>query len=160
MDESGLRRYVEFLLWHYRVVDGFWFLFTEDNFGRKTAEKINEQVWERISPMACKELIKIFNIEQKGLEGLVKALKLFPWTTIGGHKIEKRENEVILTAPECAPQRARIKEGLEEYDCKDMHMRLFKSFAKEVDPKISVECVFAPPDRHPEHLFCKWRFIV
>lgn len=160
MDESGLRRYIEFLLWHYRAVDAFWFLFTEDTFGRKTAEKVNGQVWERISPMASKELINLFKIEQKGLEGLVKALKLFPWTNIGRHRIETRENEVILTAPECPPQVARIKEGLGEYDCKDMHMKVFKSFIREVDPQIDVECVFAPPDKHPDHLFCKWRFIV
>lgn len=158
MDESDLRKYIELLLWHYRVVDSFWFITVEEQFGRETAEGINDSVWTRVAAMAARDIRKRYHIQEKGLEGFVKTLRLFPWTSIGGHRIEQQEKEVILTVPECPPQIARIKRGLGEYDCKDMHRNEFIQFAKEIDPRIRVKCEFAPPDPHPDHLFCKWRF--
>ena len=38
LDADELRNYLQFLLWHYRVVDGFWFLSVEKKFDRPSAE--------------------------------------------------------------------------------------------------------------------------
>jgi hypothetical protein len=160
MEKEDLLKYLEFLLWHYRVVDSFWFLQVEEAHGRETAEKLNEEVWARVGPMSIRDLKTYFNIREKGLEGLEKALRLLPWTNIGGHQIRKTDNQIILTVPRCPPQVARLKRGLGEYDCKDMHKREFINAVKEIDPRIRVECDFAPPDPHPEDLFCKWRFTI
>jgi hypothetical protein len=158
MDAPQLRTYLEFLLWHYRVVDSFWFLYMAEDYSLSASEQLNERVWARVSGLAARDLVSRFEITDKGLQGFVKVLRLYPWTMLLEYQIEESPGEIVLSVPRCATQEARRTRGLPEYECKEMHRREFEGIAGQVDPQIRVHCDFAPPSERPGGCDCRWRF--
>ncbi|MGP3703660.1 MAG: DUF6125 family protein, partial [Candidatus Bathyarchaeota archaeon] len=90
---------------------------------------------------------------------LVEALKFLPWSAIQKAEVKVLgEDEAVLSIVDCKPQKFRVKNGLEEFPCKDLGLKFFTKFAETVNPKIRVECLTAPPKPHQNNLWCKWRF--
>lgn len=154
------KEYADFLLRQYRLVDAYWFLSVEKKYGLQAAVELNENVWETLSAKTAREIKRRFNITEKGLKGFVKALSYYPWTKITGYDIKEEGDCVFIKVPHCPPQEGRLKSGLGEFPCKKMHIKDFAGFAREIDEKIVVKCLYAPPDPHPADCFCEWEFVV
>ena len=157
LTKKDLISLVDALLWQYRLVDAFWFLNIENTYDLSSAEKINAVVWKKLGRLSAKNIKEKFKIKEKGLAGFLKVMEFYPWKMMDCFQIENKQDELIITSSNCPAQMGRLKHGLGEYVCKEMHYQEFKTFAHEIDPEIKIECIFAPPDPHPENLFCKWR---
>ncbi len=138
MGIEEMREYIDFLLWNFRAIDGFWYLCLEKEQGPDTANRFNEQVWSMLSGVTAKEAIRRFNITDKGVSGLVQAFKLFPWFRQIECRMEEKRDDVVVSITGCHQQIARLKRAMPEYDCKEMHRAAFPSFAGAADPSLSV----------------------
>ena len=159
MDISEMREYVRSLLWQMRLCDAFWFMKVEEEHGLKSAELLNQRVWSRLGNLGARDLLERFGPFDKGVRGFWEAYTFFPWTIMVDyvvHPLPDGSMEVAVT--KCPAQEGRRKHGLGEYVCKKMHYEEFLSFAKVVDPRVKVECLYAPPDPRPGECDCKWRF--
>jgi len=152
-----LTELVRSLLWQYRLIDAFWFINVENEYGLSAAEQLNAKVWAKVGRLAAKDIKKRFGITDTGIEGFVQAMHFYPWYLMDSFDMKTDEHELEIVSARCPAQMGRLKHGLGEYACKEMHREEFTHFAAEIDPTLRVHCVFAPPDPHPEDLFCKWR---
>jgi hypothetical protein len=160
MGEKEVREYLDFLLRQYRLTDAFWFLAVEDTFGTEAAVKLNERIWGKIGGLAAREINERFPLQQDGVQRVLEALSYFPWTIIVGYEMEETPDGAIIRVPYCPPQEARVKTGRGEFPCKAMHLAEFTNFAREIDERVEVQCVMAPPDPHPESVWCEWKMVM
>ena len=103
MDATELRKYIRFLLWHYRVVDAFWYLYVTEKFDESTADGLNERVWGKVTAMAAKDLVKRFDIQQTGLEGFVSASGISPGAFWLDMKLNKIPTKLLLPSLPARP---------------------------------------------------------
>lgn len=157
-DNEESQQYIEFMLSQLRKTDSFWFLSVENTFSYDAAIRMNEEVWKTMGKVTAREIKEKFSIGEKGLRALARFFRYFPWAMITEYEIEDRGDEIIVSVSHCPSQEARLKKGLGEYNCKNMHFLFFASIIQELDSSLKVKCLFAPPDSHTPELFCKWSF--
>jgi hypothetical protein len=141
-------------------VDGLYFLGIEQKFGTDAATEIDADVWEAMAKIEAKSLQRMFQVgENPGVSVILDLLKRSSWALDQPFKtIEVDERRAVLGIDRCRTQEARLGKGLCEFPCKKVRFGYLRGFAKTLNPKIEVNCLVCPPDKHPEDSWCKWEF--
>lgn len=141
-------------------VDGLYFLGIEKRFGTDAATEIDAGVWEAMAQIEAKSLQKMFNVgENPSIPMIIELLHRSSWALDQPFKaIEVGEKRATLSISRCRTQETRLGKGLSEFPCKKVRFSYLKNFAKTLNPKLEVNCIICPPDKHPRNLWCRWEF--
>ncbi|MGB9777876.1 MAG: DUF6125 family protein [Candidatus Bathyarchaeales archaeon] len=141
-------------------VDGLYFLGIEKKFGTEAATEIDAGVWEVMAAIEAKSLQKMFNVsENPDVATIMELLRKSSWALDQPFKtVEISGKKAVLRINRCRTQETRLSKGLNEFPCKKVRFGYLKNFAKTLNPKVEVNCIVCPPDKHPKDLWCKWEF--
>ena len=132
----------DFLRRSYFVLDGLWFVKTEERHGTEEAMALDEAVWDVMCKVQARKARQTLAIEEGSLESLARALQLK--LTAEGHDfdVEIAEGEVRLTVQTCpwyeilkSSGRTHLAGTIAERIC----AREFAGWAKEFGPEIRFE---------------------
>jgi hypothetical protein len=154
----------DFIFMHLRnmwAVDGLYYLGIEEDFGTEAATEIDRRVWEIMGKIEAKRIKKLFDITDTDIPSMIKALRYSGWALdLEDKEIIVEKEKAIVRNTKCRVQNTRKKKGLVEFGCKPVRFGFLKSFAKEFNPNIEVNCKVCPPDKHPDDLWCEWEFSI
>jgi hypothetical protein len=141
-------------------VDGLYFLGIERRFGTEAATEIDSGVWEAMAQIEAKSLQKTFKAgKNPDVPAIIELLRRSSWALDQPFKtVELSSKRAILSINKCRTQETRLGKGLAEFPCKEVRFGYLKNFAKTLNPKVEVNCVVCPPDKHPKDSWCKWEF--
>jgi hypothetical protein len=141
-------------------VDGLYFLGIEKEFGTKAATEIDSGVWEAMAQIEAKSLQKMFKIgENADVRTIIELLHRSSWALDQPFKaVEINDRRATLNVNKCRTQESRLGKGLDEFPCKKVRFGYLKNFAKTLNPKVEVNCIVCPPDKHSKDAWCKWEF--
>ncbi len=146
-------------------VDGLYFLGIEKElmsflFGTEATTRIDAGVWEAMAAIEAKSLQKMFQIgESPEIPTIMDLLLKTSWALDQPFKtVEVSNKRATLSINRCRTQEARLSKRLSEFPCKKVRFGYLKNFAKTLNPKVEVNCIVCPPDKHPKELWCKWEF--
>jgi hypothetical protein len=158
-----LDRFLDFFFLQVRNlwrVDGLYFLSIERKFGTQTAMEIDTEVWRAMAVIEAKSLKRLFQVgENPDISTLMACLRRSSWALDQPFKtIEISDKQAVLCISKCRTQEARLKKGSGEFQCKNVRFTYLREFARTLNPKVQVNCLFCPPDKHPKEQWCKWKF--
>ena len=141
-------------------VDGLYFLGIEKKFGTEAATEVDAGVWEIIAQVEAKSFQRMFNVgENPDIPTIIDLLRRSSWALDQPFKtVEVNGNRAILCIDRCRTQKARLNKGLSEFPCKKVRFGYLRNFTKTLNPKVKVNCLVCPPDKHSKDLWCKWEF--
>lgn len=162
IDKLPKEKLADFIFLHLRniwAVDGLYYLGIEEKYGTEVATEIDRNVWEILGKIEARRLKELMGIKGNDIPSMLKALQYSGWALdLEDKEIIIEKDRGIIRNVKCRVQNTRKKKGLNEFGCKPVRWGFLKSFAKEFNLNIKVDCNVCPPDKHPDNLWCEWAF--
>lgn len=161
MDKEHKLALIDTLAKNWLAQDGVWFQAVEFAHGMNDAKRCNDSTWHRFSLLEAHSIKKLLGMgDQPGLNGLERALNFRMYGRLNVQSCHYDGDALIFEMNKCRVQYARQRKGLEDYPCKSAGLVEYSNFAEGIDDRIKTECIACPPDKHPEHWSCAWRFTI
>ncbi len=142
--------------------DGLWFQQVEKHHGMEEAIKLDAGAWAKFTVLEAQRIMKFLGLEPGGgLPALKIALGYRLYSFINKQVIEEpNEHTLIFKMVECRVQSARKRKSLPEFPCRPVGLVEYSGFAATIDHRIKTNCLYCPPDDHPEDSYCAWEFTI
>ena len=138
------------------TVDGLWFSGVEEKYGIDAAMELDVRMWQIGSKTEARRIKKLFNMDEGGIANIIKTIDFMSWAFCFGYEYDVTDERAVWTCKRCLPQEQRIKLGKGEFPCKPTFEALFSNVIDIIDPRVKYQCLFCPPDPHPQDECCKW----
>ena len=141
------------------AMDGVWFQSVEEKFGMEEAMYHDTEAWRRFTVIEARRIKAFLHLpEHPGLEGLAKALSLRFYANLNRDGVEIQGNTLVYRVKECRVQSARTRKGMPLHPCRPVGLIEYAGFAKEIDDRITCECLSCYPEVHDPDCSCAWKF--
>lgn len=127
----------------------------EERFGHDTAVEFDSLCLGRMSEAHAYRLKKLLSLGDD-IPALLTLLEYYPVEPgLEGQCLQVSDTKVIYRVTRCAMQLARRARGAPELPCKGALKPVMEKAFKVINSKFSVVRDMAPPDPHPDDLWCE-----
>jgi len=134
----------DFLRRSYFVVDGLWFVKTEERHGFDEAMDLDEAIWDIMSKVQVRKAKEVLGIEGDSLEDLTRAFQLKLSAEGYDYGVERDDGQVVLSVRICpwyeilrSSGRTQIAETIAERIC----AREFAGWIREFSPDVGFRII-------------------
>jgi len=160
LSKDDLIDYCEILLRNFWTLQGNWVVEIQKKFGADLAMETDGIVFGKFLEVEAHRLKKFLNLGDD-MAALAKLLGYsFGFANTEFYFPELSDNKLMLRVTKCNMQLQRLARGDTEVLCKKAGETAgsISKGAKVINPRIEARCLMAPPDKHPDDVWCEWEF--
>jgi len=158
LPKERLLDYIEMQFKNLWTLQNNWMVRVDEKFGADVAIELDGMCYGRMSEVGAYRAKKFFNLGDD-IESMLTCLQyLPPEPGSEGEWFRTGDNKAVWRCTKCAMQLARRERGAPELPCKQALIDVMDKTFKAVNPKAKVIRSMAPPDPHPEDLWCEVEF--
>ena len=140
----------------YTTLDGLWFLTVEKEYGHEVASKMDVEVWSSMTPREAKRIREARELDERGIDTIIEALKYRPTFFTKEYDVIKGENTATVRVTECRSLHAMERDGRQVTSCMKILEKVYPNFVKSIDNRAKFRVLKAPPRKSTDDICCEW----